>query len=251
MKIEILQETSDHLVISKPIGVSVHPGAGPTSLKFRGIRELTISDWLQEKYPEIKKLPWKTTERIGIVHRLDKDTSGILLLAKNPEALDYFQDQFKERSVEKHYQTLVAGKPPREQGSINALIRRDPKDRERQKVEFIDFGLDESERKDSATEYETIKTYSYKKQVLTLLDIKLKTGRKHQIRVHMKYEGCPVLGDQKYFTKPSKRLSKELGLDRQFLHAVSLKFKSYPDGKEVEINDDLPDDLKSLIEKIS
>ena len=241
-KIKILRETPEYLVISKPIGISVHPGAGE--------RVQTVSNWLQEKYPEIKKLPWKTTERIGIVHRLDKDTSGILLLAKKPEALDFFQDQFKNRTVEKHYQTLVFGKPPQEQGSINALIRRDPKDREKQRVEFIDFGLDEAERKDSATEYKTIRAYNYKKQILTLLDIKLNTGRKHQIRVHMKYEGCPVLGDQKYFTKPSKRLSKELGLDRQFLHAVSLKFKSYPDRKEVEINDDLPEDLNVIINKL-
>lgn len=243
MEVKILDETPDYLVISKPIGISVHPGAGE--------RVETISDWLQKRYPEIKNLPWKTTERVGIVHRLDKDTSGILLLAKNPEALDFFQDQFKQRSVEKHYQTLVVGKPPREQGSINALIRRDPKDRERQKVEFIDFGLDEAERKDSATEYKTIRTYNYKNQILTLLDIKLNTGRKHQIRVHMKYEGCPVLGDQKYFTKPSKRISKELQLDRQFLHAISLKFNSYPDGKEIEIKDDLPEDLQNILAKIS
>ncbi len=242
-KIKILHETPDYLVISKPVGISVHPGAGE--------RVETISDWLQEKYPEIKKLPWKTTERIGIVHRLDKDTSGILLLAKNPEALDFFQDQFKQRTVDKHYQTLVVGKPPQEKGSINALIRRDPKDRERQKVEFIDFGLDSAERKDSATKYKTIQSYDYKNQMLTLLDIKLNTGRKHQIRVHMKYEGCPVLGDQKYFTKPSRRLSKELGLNRQFLHAVSLKFKSYPDGKDIEIKDKLPEDLNEVLNKVS
>jgi 23S rRNA pseudouridine1911/1915/1917 synthase len=243
MEIKILKETPDYLIISKPIGISVHPGAGE--------RVETITDWLQEKYPEIKKLPWKTTERIGIVHRLDKDTSGILLLAKTPEALDFFQDQFKERSIEKHYQTLVFGKPPKEKGSVNALIRRDPKDRERQKVEFIDFGLDESERKDSATDYETIKTYNYKGQILTLLDVKLNTGRKHQIRVHMKYELCPVMGDQKYLSKPSKRLSKELGLDRQFLHAVSLKFKSYPDGEDIGVKDSLPVDLTKILEKIS
>lgn len=243
MKIKIIEEADQYLVISKPIGISVHPGAGE--------RLTTVSDWLQEKYPEIKKLPWKTTERIGIVHRLDKDTSGILLLAKTPEALDYFQDQFKIRTVEKHYQTLVYGKPPRERGSINALISRDPKDRERQKVEFIDFGLDEKERKQSATEYKTVRYYHYKNQILSLLDVKLNTGRKHQIRVHMKYEGCPVMGDQKYFTKPSKRLSKELKLDRQFLHAVSLKFKSYPDGKEIELEDDLPDDLKKCLQKLT
>lgn len=243
MQIKILKETDNYLVISKPIGISVHPGAGE--------RVETISDWLQNLYPEIKKLPWKTTERIGIVHRLDKDTSGILLLAKTPEALDYFQDQFRRRTVEKHYQTLVFGKPPFKKGSINAFIHRDPKDREKQKVEFVNFGLDDTEHKYSATEYQTIDDYNYKGQSLTLLDIKLNTGRKHQIRVHMQYERCPVLGDQKYFNKPSKRLSKELGLQRQFLHAVSLKFKSYPDEKMIEVRDDLPRDLKEILGKIN
>lgn len=242
MNCKILQETGDYLVISKPVGVSVHAGAGE--------KTETISDWLQNKYPQIKDLAWKTTERVGIVHRLDKDTSGILLLAKNPETLDYFQDQFRNRAVEKHYQTLVFGKPPFEKGSINAFIRRDPKDRERQKVEFINFGLDEAEHKFSATGYQTLKSYRYKNQTLTLLDVKLNTGRKHQIRVHMKYEGCPVIGDQKYFNKASKRLSKELDLNRQFLHAVSLKFKD-PQSKTVEVVDDLPSELQKILVKLT
>lgn len=242
MEIKILKETPDYLVISKPLGISVHPGAGK--------QLTTVSDWLQNKYPEIKKLPWKTTERIGIVHRLDKDTSGILLLAKTPEALDFFQNQFRERTVEKHYQTLVFGKPPFEKGSINAFIRRDPKDREKQKVEFVNFGLDDAEHKFSETEYSTIEHYKHKDQILTLLDVKLNTGRKHQIRVHMQYEKCPVIGDQKYFNKPSKRLSKELGLQRQFLHAVSLKFMSYPAGEEIDVRDSLPDDLSEILKKL-
>jgi len=242
MEIMILKETPDYLVISKPIDISVHPGAGEP--------QETITDWLQKKYPQITKLPWKTTERIGIVHRLDKDTSGILLLAKNPEALDFYQDQFRNRTTEKHYQTLVFGRPPFEHGSIDAFIRRDPKDREKQRVDYIDFELNDAETKFSATEYKTIANYSYKKQPLTLLDVKLNTGRKHQIRVHLKYEGCPIIGDQKYFTKPSKRLSKELGATRQFLHAISLRFDEYPSGKRIQVVNELPEDLNEILKKI-
>lgn len=242
MNIKILKETLDYLVISKPTGISIHDGAGDS--------QFTIVDWLKENRPEILKYDWQSKFRPGIVHRLDKDTSGVLLLAKNPKALDYFQAQFKNREVGKHYLTLVCGNLPSEKGRIDALIRRDPKDRERQKVEFVDFGLDEVERKQSATEYEVIDIYNFKNYILSLVNIKLLTGRKHQIRVHMKYEGCPVIGDAKYFSKASKKVSKDLGLNRQFLHAVSLKFKDLK-GERVEIKDELPDELSKVLYRVS
>lgn len=207
----------------------------------------TVRDWFLQKYPEAKDLPWKTKTREGIVHRLDKDTPGILIIAKTPEALDYFQNQFKNREIKKHYTCLVYGKPPFKEGEINALIRRDPRDRERQKVELMDFGMDEQERKASATKYKTLKAFYFKKQPLTLLDVQILTGRKHQIRAHMKYIGCPVIGDQKYFTKPSRRLSKELGLSSQLLHATKLKFKDYPSGKVIKIEDELPEIFNKTI----
>lgn len=240
MEIKVLKDEKDYLVISKPAGISVHEGAGE--------KQFTIVDWLFEKYPLVKSRPWISKTRPGIVHRLDKDTSGILILAKNQEALDFFQSQFRNREVEKHYTTLVFGKPPFESGSIDAQIHRDPKDRKKQKVDLINFDLDQIERKFSSTDYKTIESFSLKGQPLTLLDVKINTGRKHQIRVHMKYEGCPVMGDQTYCSKGSKRLSKVLGLDRQFLHASSLKFKDL-DGKVVEIKDELPGDLNKLSEK--
>ena len=240
--IKILKETPDYLVISKPAGIAVHPGAGE--------EEFTVTDWLQEKYPKITSLAWKTKTRIGIVHRLDKDTSGILLLAKNPEALDYFQDQFREHKIEKHYTALVFGAPPQEKGMVDAFLSRDPRDRERQKVDLVNFGLDKRERKFSATRYKMLKKLNYKGLSLALLDVVILTGRKHQIRAHMKYLGCPVLGDPKYFTKPARRLAHKLGLTRQFLHATSLKFKEFPSGKVVEISDKLPDDLSNILETV-
>lgn len=241
IKIKILMEYEDFLVISKPDDISVHEGAGE--------EQYTVVDWLKETHPEILKLDWQSKIRPGIVHRLDKDTSGVLLLSKNPEALDYFQAQFKNREVEKHYLTLVCGKLPSQTGRIDAFIRRDPKDRERQKVEYVNFGLDEADRKQSATEYEVKEIFNFKGYILSLVDIKLLTGRKHQIRVHLKYEGCPVVGDTKYFNKASKRVSKELGLTRQFLHSISLKFKNKK-GEWVEVKDELPDDLARALNRV-
>ncbi len=240
--VKIIYESETYLVISKPIGIAVHPGADRDSF--------TIMDWLIEKYPEIKKLQWQSLDRIGIVHRLDKDTSGIMILAKNPEALNFFQDQFRNREVEKYYRTLIFNKPPQEHGFIDALISRDFKDRKKQKVESIDFELDWRERKNSATEYWTEKTYTFKKQILTLLLVRIFTGRKHQIRAHMKFEDCPVIGDETYNIKPSKRISKELGISRQFLHSVKLIIKDFDTGKMIEFNDDLPQDLTDLLNKL-
>lgn len=229
------------MVISKPIGIAAHKGADRASY--------TVSDYLQDEYPDIKKLNWKTKNRIGIVHRLDKDTSGLMILAKKPDMIDVLQDQFRKREVEKHYLTLVFSKPPFENGTITAQIYRDPKNRKGQKVELLDFGLYNFPRKFSATIYKTLQKYSFKNNILTLLEINLKTGRKHQIRAHMKFENCPVIGDQMYFNKASKRISKELSIDRQFLHSNYIRFKDRF-GKEIEVRDELPEDLNSTLEKL-
>jgi len=243
MEIKIIHETEDYLVISKPIGIAVHPGADRDSF--------TIMDWLLEKYPKVKDLKWPSKDRIGIIHRLDKDTSGIMILAKTPEALQFFQNQFRDREVEKYYRTLVFNKPPQEHGFIDAFISRDYKDRKKQKVESIDFELDWRERKNSATEYWTQKQFTYKKQLLSLLLVRIYTGRKHQIRSHMKFEGCPVVGDATYNIKPSKRLSKELGISRQFLHSVKLKVRDFKTKKEITFEDNLPEDLEKVLGRLN
>jgi len=242
MEIKIIHETPNYLVISKPIGIAVHPGADRESF--------TLRDWLLEKYPEIGKLEWKSRDRIGVIHRLDKDTSGIMLMAKNQETLEFFQDQFRNREVEKYYRTLVFNKPPQEHGFVDVFIKRDWKDRKKQATEAIDFGLDWRERKNSASEYWIEKNFIFKKQQLSLLLVRIYTGRKHQIRAHMKYEGCPVMGDATYNIKPSKRMSKDLGLNRQFLHAVKLRVRDFETKEMIEFNDELPQDLQSIIGKL-
>jgi len=242
MDIKIIYESATYLVISKPINIAVHPGADRDSF--------TIKDWVVEKYPGIEKLAWQSQDRVGIVHRLDKDTSGIMIIAKTPEALDFFQDQFRNREVEKYYRTLVFNKPPQVHGFIDAFISRDYKDRKKQKVESIDFELDWRERKNSATEYWTEAKYTYKRQLLSLLLVRIFTGRKHQIRAHMKFEGCPLIGDETYNIKPSKRISKELGINRQFLHSVRLKIKDFDTKEMIEFEDELPNDLTEIINKL-
>lgn len=242
MNIKIIHETENYLVISKPIGIAVHPGADRVSF--------TIMNWLLEKYPEIEKQDWQSRDRIGIVHRLDKDTSGIMILAKNQVALDFFQDQFRNREVEKYYRTLVYSKPPQEHGFIDALISRDYKDRKKQKVESIDFELDWRERKNVATEYWIEKKFTYKKEILSFLLVRIYTGRKHQIRAHMKYEGCPVVGDETYNIKPSRKISKDLEISRQFLHSVRLKIKDFDTKEMIEFSDELPEDLSVILSKL-
>lgn len=241
-KVVVIYENPNLLVVEKPAGLCVHPGAGE--------QETTLSQWLSERNPEIEKFDWIMPERAGIVHRLDKDTSGLIILAKNPETLDRLQSQFKDHSVSKKYLALVYGNP-KEQGEINALISRDPSDRQKQKVQFIDFELDNTNKKESLTKYEVVKRFRYKKQDLALVEAEIFTGRMHQIRVHMKFIGYPVIGDPKYFTKPSRRLSKDLGLDRQFLHAAQINFKDPATGELLKFNSILPEGLDEIIEKLS
>jgi len=242
MNLSKVFENKDLLVIDKPAGLMVHPGAGEN--------ETNLSRWFVEKYPDIKKVNWPIPERAGIVHRIDKDTSGLIILAKNSQTLAKLQEQFKEHLIIKKYTALVYGVPNPEEGEISGLIARDPNNRQKQKVQLVDFGLDESKKRESLTKYKVIEKFIFKKEKLCLVEAQIFTGRTHQVRVHLKFIGYPIIGDQKYFTKPSRRISKKLGVDRQFLHARYLKFQDPRTGDWVELKSDLPEDLKSIINKI-
>jgi 23S rRNA pseudouridine1911/1915/1917 synthase len=123
MNLDIIYENKDFVVVNKPAGLVVHEGAGETGE--------TLVDLVLKKYPDLKNLDWEESARIGIVHRLDKDTSGVIIVAKNPEALKYFQEQFKSRTVEKTYLALVAGKVEPKTGDISMYIKRHPTHREK------------------------------------------------------------------------------------------------------------------------
>jgi len=246
MEPEIIFEDDNLIVINKPAGMVVHQGAGE-------IGE-TTADWLIRKYPEMKER-FGDDMRPGIVHRLDKMTSGILVCAKDPMTRAKLQAQFKNREVIKKYKTLVLGEMKPDHAVIESYISRDPRNRQIMKVQSIAFAQGEQVIRNAITEYKTIKTFDYKlkKQpyLLSLLDIDLKTGRMHQIRAQMKYEGHPVIGDPDYFIKPSRKISQELGLERQFLHSYHIEFTHPETGEKLVLEADLPEDLKSVLEKIS
>ncbi len=178
MDLEILYEDNDTLVINKPRGLSVHPGTGkPVPTLVHG-----IMGYLTEPSEA-----WEAPERPGIVHRLDKDTTGIILCAKNTKALEFYSKQFRERKVRKTYIALVRGTLPRSTGRVENLLGRDPKHRQR-------FAVVASGGKNAITEY----VIREKREGLALVELNLLTGRTHQLRVHLAHLKCPIIGDILY-----------------------------------------------------
>ncbi|MCX6723153.1 MAG: RluA family pseudouridine synthase [Candidatus Staskawiczbacteria bacterium] len=230
MDIKIIYEDNDVLVVDKPEGIVVFPEG--ESLKSG---EKTLIDELIEKYPELKNAG--DAPRYGIVHRLDKDTSGVLLVAKSTEALLFLQKQFKNREVEKKYVCLVEGEIKDDKGEIKTLIARSPKDGRKQKVYLENEPHPESAR-EAITEYKVLEDF----KDYTLLEVEIKTGRRHQIRCHFSYLQHPVAGDKLYGFKNSKTPK---GLTRQFLHAQKLKIQ-LPGGETKEFLSELPEELKQV-----
>jgi len=239
----ILYEDDNLLIVAKPAGLVVHPGAGEHGK--------TLADWLSDKYPNIKNLNWPDPERAGIVHRLDKDTSGLIILAKNPEALEKLQALFQSHEIKKSYQALVFGKLEKSEGEIVGFIGRDPHARRKQVSQSIYFDFQPGKHRQAKTYYRVLKQYRYDNYDLTLVEATLETGRMHQIRVHFKSIGHPVIGDPVYNIKHSRIVSKDLGISRQFLHAYKLSFKNPFDHKDINLEISLPDDLKEILAKLS
>jgi 23S rRNA pseudouridine1911/1915/1917 synthase len=220
--LKIIYEDADLLVIDKPAGLAVHPAPGTPSHTLVN----AILHYLPGLAAEADSL------RPGIVHRLDKDTSGLILVAKNRVAQANLSDQFKSRTVSKSYLVLVKGRLTPEQGIIEADIGRDPRNRQRMAVV--------ADGREARTDYQVIKYYGN----YTLLEIKPETGRTHQIRVHLAAIGFPVVGDATYgFKSPH--------LSRQFLHAHKLRFKLPATSEYVEFTSPLPADLQKALTEIS
>jgi len=180
-------------------------------------------------------------------HRLDKDTSGILLIAKDDKTLDFLQKQFKERKVEKKYLTLVVGKVKNSKGEIKTLLGREPKKRKKQKA-YLLLGPEaiKKGRRLAITEYSVLKQCSDGKNFHTLIEVIPKTGRKHQIRAHLAFLGHPIVGDKLYGFK-NQPCPKNL--KRQFLHTSYLKIK-LPKNKEKVIRSELPQNLKDILNNL-
>ena len=243
IKLDIRYEDKDILIINKPKGMVVHPGAGNY--------ENTLANALAYKYKN--KLSNVGGElRPGIVHRIDKDTSGLLVVAKNNLSHSKLSKQFSDHSIKRKYLCLVWGVIRPLQGRIETLISRNKKNRQLMMVS--DFN-----GKKSITNYKTIKVFNIKDiPKISLIECELETGRTHQIRVHMKYKGSSLLGDNQYGKKNMKFkkinenfLNKLSVINGQALHARSLSFVHPTKTKWVDFDSELPDDFKKLLDLLN
>ena len=219
--LNIIYEDKDLLVIDKPAGLTVHPAPGHPSH--------TLVNAILSYFPDLPTSG--NLMRPGIVHRLDRDTSGLMLVAKNSVALSNLANQFKARAVVKVYLVLVRGHLSPESGFIDAPIGRDLRNRKRMAVV--------AEGREARTEYRVIKYVGD----CTLLEVRPETGRTHQIRVHLSAIGYPVVGDKTYGVKSAL-------ISRQFVHACRLGFKLPSNGQYVELTSELPPDLEQALKNI-
>lgn len=222
--IEVVYEDNDIIVVNKPKGLVVHPANGnPDGTLVNAILNIcrdSLSGIGGEKRP-------------GIVHRLDKDTSGLLIVAKNDKAHLNMSEQIKDRKVTKKYIALVKGIINEDEATISMPIARSKKDRKKMAVD--------KDGKEAVTHFKVLKRYNNK---YTLLEIKIDTGRTHQIRVHMSQIGHPVVGDEVYSNGKN-----EFGVKGQMLHAKSLDFCHPITGKKIHLEADLPEYFKEILDK--
>jgi 23S rRNA pseudouridine1911/1915/1917 synthase len=220
--LDIVFENDDLLVVNKPAGMVVHPAAGHESG--------TLVHAALAHAPEMEGINGE--ERPGVVHRLDKDTSGLILLAKNDRAQRWLQDQFRLRKVKKVYMALVDGHPPTPQGRVEAPIGRDPSHRKQMAVVPITRG------REAVTEYFTLESFLQH----TYIEAHPLTGRTHQIRLHLAFLGCPIVGDRLYGHRHAT-----LDIGRQFLHAARLTVVLPGEKKPTTFEAPLPADLRQVL----
>ena len=232
LPLTILYQDEDVAVIDKPAGLVVHPAAGHP--------DQTLVNALLHHVQDLSGVGGEL--RPGIVHRLDKDTSGVMLVAKHDDAHRKLTGAWNTEAVRKEYLALVYGTPAEDRGTIEAPIGRDPRDRKRMAV--VVGG------RDAITEYELAERLRY----ASLLRCRLRTGRTHQIRVHMKHLGHPIVGDPAYSGPqwrgiPDKKIQRALeSMHRQALHAARLTFTHPRDGRVVVVEAPLPQDMRELLD---
>jgi 23S rRNA pseudouridine1911/1915/1917 synthase len=259
METKIIFEDSDILVLDKPSGMIVN-----RSDTTKG--ETTIQDWVERylkiRIPkseirnkleiqnsnvqndfEFRNSDFEFSKRAGIVHRLDKETSGILLVAKTPQAFENLQKQFKERAIKKVYIALVHGKVDSKEGEINVSVGRLPWNRKR-------FGVLAGGR-EAVTKYRTIFNFQFSifNEQLTFLELYPQTGRTHQIRVHLKYFGHPVFSDPLYGGRKTARNDRKV-LSRIFLHAAKISIHHPKTGEIASFESKLPEELGQFLDKL-
>ncbi|MBU1037252.1 RluA family pseudouridine synthase [Patescibacteria group bacterium] len=223
----IIEQNDNYLIIDKPAGLIVHPA--------EGIQEPTLVDWLTEKFPQIKNIG-ENKNRPGIIHRLDKEVSGIIIIALNQKMFDHLKQQFKERKIKKEYLALIHGLTSKEEGVIDF-----PLDRSKDSGKIIAKPQGDDGKK-SITNFLVLKKFSR----YTYLQITILTGRTHQIRVHLQAYGHPLVGDHLYY---NKKIKDNLKLNRIFLHAHLLGFYDLQ-SNWLEFKTDLPSDLTNILTKL-
>lgn len=232
-QINIVATTDDFLIIEKPVGLLVHATDKHETN--------TLVDWLVARYPKIKNVGEDPT-RPGIVHRLDKDVSGLMIIPLNQKSFEFFKQQFKLRDIDKRYTALVYGELSKDTDEINFSIGRS-----RAKEGIFAARPANSEEindkdKQAITEFDVLERFKN----YTLLEVKILTGRTHQIRVHLKAYGHPIVGDKLYF---NKKIKIKRDLSRIFLHAHYLSFIG-PDNKQYDFFSPLPEKLKSFMKSL-
>ena len=241
-KLKICYEDEDLIILDKPAGIVMHPGAGNFDNTIVNALINYNKNFLSNSGDEL---------RPGIVHRIDKNTSGLIVIAKNNQAHENLSIQFANHSITRIYQLLIWGKIKPSKGRIETFITRSSKNRQLMEVS-------KTKGKNAITNYKTIEIFENKNTpTLSLLECKLDTGRTHQIRVHMSYLGNNIVGDDKYKKKFKKIKNidplleeKLLNLNRQFLHAKTLGFVHPKKNKEMIFYSDLPQELKIILKML-
>lgn len=240
MEIEVLFEDKDTVIINKPVGLVVN--------RAESVKESTVQDWIENRLGKdvfVRSDDNVFKQRSGFCHRLDKETSGCLVIAKTPKALRYYLRLFRERKLKKEYVALVHGKVEPKEGEVVLPLKRSVFDREKWQVHY--------EGKRAVTEWRVVQKYQYPdsehwQNSLSLLSLNLKTGRTHQIRVHLSFLGWPIFADDKYLNKELSRRDR-LSLGHHFLHAEKISLKSFA-GEEIAVVAPLPEDAERLLKTL-
>lgn len=231
--VEIIHQEKDFLVLNKPAGISVH-GDGKRE-------EYTLTDWLLENFPQIEGVGEDLGEikKPGIVHRLDKETSGVILVALNQDAYEFFKKQFKDREVKKVYNAFAYGNIKNDIFTVDKPIGKDRKDFRRRTTKNP-----RGKTREAVTDFKIIERGKDKDELFIFVEARPKTGRMHQIRVHLKDLNTPIVCDRLY--APKKR--GILGFERLALHAKKIEFKRL-NGEDLEFEAEYPKDFKKALDK--